>query len=42
VAGEIHYPDGETGILLVFKPALVGSEPADVQQYAARNDGFPH
>lgn len=42
VAGEVHYPSGETGILLVFKPTLAGSEPPDVQQYAARNAAFPH
>jgi GNAT superfamily N-acetyltransferase len=42
VAGDIHYPGGDTGVLLYFKPALVGSEPADVQQYRRRNTGFPH
>jgi hypothetical protein len=42
VAGDVHYPDGDTGVLLLFKPALVGSEPADVAQYRARNAEFPH
>lgn len=42
VAGDIHYPDGDTGVLLLCKPVLVGSEPADVQQYHTRNAGFPH
>ncbi|HEV2146082.1 MAG TPA: hypothetical protein VGR37_01555 [Longimicrobiaceae bacterium] len=42
VAGDIHYPDGDTGVLLFFKPALVGSEPADVAQYRTRNPAFPH
>ena len=42
VAGDIHYPDGDTGVLLLFKPALVGSEPADISQYSRRNKAFPH
>ncbi|HEU0076674.1 MAG TPA: hypothetical protein VFQ76_03435, partial [Longimicrobiaceae bacterium] len=42
VAGDIHYPDGDTGVLLLFKPALVGDEPADVAQYRRRNTVFPH
>ncbi|MEW5931006.1 MAG: hypothetical protein AB1941_26380 [Gemmatimonadota bacterium] len=42
VAGDIHYPDGDTGVLLIFKPTLTGGEPADVAQYRARNDAFPH
>jgi hypothetical protein len=42
VAGDIHYPDGDTGVLLFFKPALVGGEPADVTQYRTRNAAFPH
>jgi hypothetical protein len=42
VAGDIHYPDGDTGILLIFKPTLTGGEPADVAQYRTRNDAFPH
>jgi len=42
VAGDIHYPNGDTGILLYFKPTLVGDEPPDVTQYRARNEVFPH
>jgi ABC-type multidrug transport system fused ATPase/permease subunit len=42
VAGDIHYPDGDTGVLLFFKPAIVGGEPADVTQYRTRNAAFPH
>ncbi|MBR9988410.1 MAG: patatin-like phospholipase family protein [Gemmatimonadetes bacterium] len=41
VAGDIHYPDGVTGVLLLFKPTLIGSEPADVTQYRSRNAAFP-
>ena len=41
VAGDIHYPDGVTGVLLLFKPTLIGSEPADVTQYRSRNQRFP-
>jgi hypothetical protein len=42
VAGDIVYPDGDLGVLLLFKPTLVGSEPADVLQYKRRNAAFPH
>lgn len=42
VAGDIHYPDGDTGVLLLLKPTLVGNEPADVTQYKRRNAAFPH
>ncbi len=42
VAGDIHYPEGDTGILLLFKPSTTGNEPADVAQYQTRNDAFPH
>lgn len=42
VAGDIHYPNGDEGVLLLFKPTLVGDEPVDVRQYHARNDAFPH
>lgn len=42
VAGDIHYPTGDTGILLMIKPTLTGDEPADVAQYKARNAAFPH
>jgi hypothetical protein len=40
--GDIIYPDADRGILLLFKPTLVGDEPADVLQYRARNQSFPH
>ena len=42
VAGDIHYPEGDTGVLLLFKPTLVGTEPADIRQYKRRNADFPH
>ncbi|MEA2570151.1 MAG: hypothetical protein QOI24_2152 [Acidobacteriota bacterium] len=40
--GDIQYPDGDRGILLLFKPTLVGDEPGDILQYRARNEQFPH
>jgi hypothetical protein len=40
--GDITYPGGDRGILLVFKPTLVGDEPGDVLQYKTRNSSFPH
>jgi len=40
--GDILYPDGDRGILLLFKPTLVGDEPGDILQYRARNEQFPH
>ncbi|HEY7233232.1 MAG TPA: hypothetical protein VH539_03735 [Gemmatimonadaceae bacterium] len=42
VAGDIHYPGGDVGVLLLFKPTLVGNEPADIAQYKIRNAAFPH
>ncbi len=42
VAGDIHYPEGDTGILLLVKPSITGSEPPDVAQYRTRNPVFPH
>jgi hypothetical protein len=42
VAGDIHYPDGDSGVLLYFKPVLVGSESADVFHYRTQNADFPH
>jgi hypothetical protein len=42
VAGDIHYPEGDTGILLLIKPTITGNEPADVAQYRTRNAVFPH
>ncbi|MEA2336451.1 MAG: hypothetical protein QOE82_458, partial [Thermoanaerobaculia bacterium] len=40
--GDIIYPDADRGVLLLFKPTLVGDEPGDVLQYRARNQSFPH
>jgi hypothetical protein len=42
VAGDVRYPNGDTGVLLVFKPTLTGNEPADIAQYQRRNSAFPH
>ena len=42
VAGDIRYPNGDTGVLLVIKPTLTGNEPADIAQYRRRNGAFPH
>ena len=42
VAGDIHYPNGDTGVMLLFKPTLVGNEPPDITQYKRRNAAFPH
>ncbi len=42
VSGDVRYPNGDMGVLLVFKPTLTGTEPADVLQYHQRNDAFPH
>ncbi|HEX8439639.1 hypothetical protein [Archangium sp.] len=42
VAGDIEYEGGDVGVLLLFKPTLVGNEPADILQYKVRNKAFPH
>jgi hypothetical protein len=42
VAGDIHYPGGDVGVLLLFKPTLTGSEPPDIAQYSARSSAFPN
>ena len=42
VAGDIEYPDGNTGVLLLIKPTMLGNEPADITHYKARNAAFPH
>ena len=42
VAGDIEYPTGETGVLLLVKPSLTGGEPPDITQYKTRNAAFPH
>jgi hypothetical protein len=40
--GRIHYTDGSEGKLIYIKPKLIGSEPADLQNYALTHPGFPH
>jgi hypothetical protein len=42
VAGDIHYDDGTSGVLLLIKPTIVGNEPIDILQYKRRNESFPH
>jgi hypothetical protein len=42
VAGDIHYEDGTSGVLLLIKPTIVGNEPIDILQYKRRNASFPH
>jgi hypothetical protein len=42
VAGDIFYPNGDIGVLLYFKPTIIGTEPPDIAQYRARNRTFPH
>lgn len=42
VAGDILYPDGKWGVLLLFKPTLTGQEPVDIVQYRHANEAFPH
>lgn len=42
IAGDIEYPDGDSGVLLLIKPSLMGNEPPDITQYKARNPAFPH
>ncbi|WNG14666.1 patatin-like phospholipase family protein [Cystobacter fuscus] len=42
VAGDIEYPDGGSGVLLLIKPSLLGNEPPDLLQYKTRNAAFPH
>jgi hypothetical protein len=40
--GTIYYDQAsDLGILLLFKPNLLGEEPDDVQQYRRRNTAFP-
>jgi hypothetical protein len=39
--GDIVYPEGEQGILVLLKPTLTGDEPNDVLQYRSRNHEFP-
>ncbi|HYO69057.1 MAG TPA: hypothetical protein VEU33_23555 [Archangium sp.] len=42
IAGDIEYPDGNTGVLLLIKPTMLGNEPVDITHYKARNAAFPH
>ncbi len=42
VIGTIRYPDSELGALVYVKPALLGDETPDVQNYAKEQDQFPH
>ena len=41
-AGLIRYPGGARGVLLVLKPVLTGTEPADVRAYGAQDRSFPN
>jgi GNAT superfamily N-acetyltransferase len=40
--GDITYPDGDRGVIVVIKPTVTGDEPNDVLQYRSRNSDFPH
>src|SRR5262249_808668 len=40
--GDIRYPAGDRGVIVIVKPTLIGDEPVDVQQYRGRNPQFPH
>ncbi|MGH8076295.1 MAG: hypothetical protein ACREPE_03075, partial [Lysobacter sp.] len=40
--GKITYNDGTTGVLLYFKPALLGNEPPDIGHYGSAHPEFPH
>lgn len=43
VVGTIHYDRHfDKGVIVYFKPTLVGDEPPDVLQYRLRNTAFPH
>jgi hypothetical protein len=42
VVGDIQYSDGEVGTLVYLKASLTGDEPADVLEYKARQQRFPH
>jgi len=43
VVGTIHYPDRKgDGILVYCKPALIGVESPDIQNYAKEQRQFPH
>src|SRR6185295_18607331 len=34
--GDVLYPDGDLGVLVLFKPTITGDEPDDVLQYRKR------
>jgi GNAT superfamily N-acetyltransferase len=40
--GDISYPDGDRGVIVVIKPTVTGDEPNDVLQYRSRNSDFPN
>jgi hypothetical protein len=43
VVGTIHYDRHfDKGVIVYFKPTLVGDEPPDLLQYHKRNSAFPH
>jgi hypothetical protein len=43
VVGTVHYDrQYDKGVIIYFKPALVGDEPPDLLQYHTRNTAFPH
>jgi hypothetical protein len=41
VIGHVHYPEGETGLLLYLKSSMTGDEPADVEEYRRTFKEFP-
>jgi GNAT superfamily N-acetyltransferase len=40
--GDIEYPEGDRGVIVLLKPSITGDEPDDVLQYRARNTDFPN
>ncbi|MDP1680899.1 MAG: patatin-like phospholipase family protein [Burkholderiales bacterium] len=40
--GEIRYADAPPGTLIYIKPGLIGTESADLLNYARTHAGFPH
>jgi hypothetical protein len=40
--GCVRYPDAPDGYLIYLKPRLIGTEPADLQNYKFTHPGFPH
>ena len=39
--GDIAYPEGDRGVIVLIKPTVTGDEPNDVLQYRSRNADFP-